>query len=246
MTHKVYIHAPQGFPVDDWALWAYMGWRNSGIDIVFFDDIEEVPASKWHIIVAGIEQTNSYLKRLGLPEKQALNIPKCIEKYADRQIWRTNMASVREQIDEDYIKFPVFIKPNGRAKEFIAGILENEGMFQRHMSSIPDETEVLLSEVVDFVSEYRGYICQGELLGILHYKGDIRVFPDMKVVDEAIDVYTNNGAPAGYSMDFGITSDGRTLLVECNDGWSLGNYGLEPSKYCRLLGRRWYEMMKGF
>jgi len=83
-------------------------------------------------------------------------------------------------------------------------------------------------------------------LGIYWYLGDFRVFPDMKIIDEAIAEYTKNGAPAGYSIDFGVTDNGKTLLVECNDGWSLGNYGLEPSKYCRLLGRRWHEMMKPF
>ena len=66
----------------------------------------------------------------------------------------------------------------------------------------------------------------------------------MKRRDSAIAEYED--APAGYSIDFGITDDNRTLLIECNDGWSLGNYGLEPSKYCRLLGKRWHELMKAY
>ncbi len=29
-----------------------------------------------------------------------------------------------------------------------------------------------------------------------------------------------------FSMDFGLTDDGRTLLIEVNDGYSIGCYGL--------------------
>ena len=49
-------------------------------------------------------------------------------------------------------------------------------------------------------------------------------------------------APAGYSADFGVTDDGRTLLVEVNDGYSLGSGGLVANLYAELLRSRWQEM----
>ena len=49
-------------------------------------------------------------------------------------------------------------------------------------------------------------------------------------------------APAGYGIDFGITDDGKTLLVEVNDGHSLGNYNLRPVEYAKLLEARWDEL----
>jgi hypothetical protein len=243
MTYKIYIQSLNNFPIADWAVSAYLGWKELGTDIIFFEDIEEVPASKWHIVVADIESTNAYFKRLGLPPKMSLNIPKSIEKYAGRQIIRTTMGEYKKTYNVPYM-YPIFMKPDGLSKEFIGGVLESEESFKLHMADKPDETPILLSEVVKFVSEYRGYVCEGKLLGIYFYMGDFRVFPDMTVIDSAIAEYED--APAGYSIDFGITDDGRTLLIECNDGWSLGNYGLEPSKYCRLLGRRWHELMKAF
>ena len=242
MTYKVYIQALNNFPIADWAVSAYLGFKEGGTDIIFFEDIEEVPASKWHIVVADIESTNAYLERLGLGPKMALNIPDCLEKYAGRKIWRMTMGEYRKRVDE--LGFPIFIKPNGRSKEFIAGVLENKKMYETYISGMQDYVPMLLSEEVKFISEYRGYVIDGELKGIYWYKGDFRKFPDMTIIDAAIADYKD--APAGYSIDFGITDDGRTLLIECNDGWSLGNYGLEPSKYCRLLGRRWHELMKAY
>ena len=44
-------------------------------------------------------------------------------------------------------------------------------------------------------------------------------------------------------MDFGVTDRGETRLVEVNDGFSLGCYGLEPILYARLLCARWSELV---
>ena len=43
-------------------------------------------------------------------------------------------------------------------------------------------------------------------------------------------------------MDFCLTDDGRTLLIEVNDGCSIGCYGLEPIDYAKLLSTRWAEL----
>ena len=64
MTYKVYIQAQNNFPIADWAVSAYMGFRAKQSDIYFFEDINEVPISKYVILVASIENTNIYLKTI--------------------------------------------------------------------------------------------------------------------------------------------------------------------------------------
>jgi ATP-grasp domain, R2K clade family 2 len=81
----------------------------------------------------------------------------------------------------------------------------------------------------------------GEVLGIRYYKGDVRLFPDVTVIDRAIAAYTNS--PAAYAIDFGIVADGRTLLVETNEAYSLGCYGLPELRYSSLIERRWQELL---
>jgi hypothetical protein len=246
MTYKVYIQSLNNFPIADWAVSAYLGFKGNGTDIIFFEDIEEVPASKWHIVIADIESTNSYLERLGIGPKMSLNIPECIEHYAGRKIWRMTHGEFKQKVLSGEMEFPLFVKPNGKSKEFIGGVLKDKRMYDSYISGMMEYVPMLISEPVEFISEYRGYVCEDKLIGLYWYSGDFRRFPKVEIIDAAIDEYTKCGAPIGYSIDFGITDKGDTLLVECNDGWSLGNYGLEPSKYCRLLGRRWHEMMKAF
>lgn len=51
-----------------------------------------------------------------------------------------------------------------------------------------------------------------------------------------------------YSVDIkriieaGITEE--SVLIECNDAWSIGSYGLDPIIYTNILLKRWFEIVK--
>lgn len=77
-------------------------------------------------------------------------------------------------------------------------------------------------------------------LDMKHYWGDPLMFPDSKVIQRAIKDYTS--APDAYGIDFGVTKDGRTLLIEVNDAWALGCYGLESHLYAKFLLTRWTQL----
>lgn len=249
MDFRIYIQSLNKFPISDWACSAYLGFKeksqptlnnpnptNNVFMYEFIDDIIETKLSKTNIIVGFIEDVSKYLEALGMEVPNALNIPPELISYAGREIRYMSMSEFKQDT-----RVPVFVKPNGRNKEF-SGVgvltrLETKACFQ----DVPDDTPVLVSEVVDFVSEYRCYVIEKKLIGIINYRGDIRVFPDVSIIDKAIEDYTSQ--PAGYSLDFGITSDGRTLLVECQDGWSLANYGISDVDYSRLLSARWLQLV---
>lgn len=239
MNYKVYIQALNNFPIADWAVSAYVGFRDNQADIYLFEDIEEVPVSPYTILVGSIENTNVFLGKLGLPPKKALNIPPELDYdwYLQRKVWITTMGEFKKDPT-----IPIFVKPAGRAKEFVAGVVTRMDSKQFFFNKIKDDCPVLVSEVVDIISEYRCYVIEGELKGIKHYMGDFRVFPDVPIIEQAIREYKS--APAGYSIDFGVLRNGRTVLIECNDGFSLGNYGLSDSVYVKLLSKRWLQMMK--
>lgn len=241
MNYKIYIQACNNFPVADWAVSAYMGFKERQANIYFFEDIEEVPVSPYNVVVSFIEDTNKYFAKLGIPPKKNFNIPESLFKYAGRGFTYDNLGHIRMLAFTGRLVYPFFLKPV-YAKRFVAGIIKNDEQLRAFLKDIPDTEEVMVSTIVNFISEYRGYVVKGELKGIKHYIGDFRVFPDMKIIDAAVADFKD--APAGYSIDFGITDKGETLLVECNDGWSLGNYGLEDSKYVSLLVARWLELMK--
>ena len=59
-----------------------------------------------------------------------------------------------------------------------------------------------------------------DILSVRPYKGDWHKHYDYNVIENAVKEFS--AAPAGYAIDFGITGDERTLLIEVNDGYALG------------------------
>jgi len=79
-------------------------------------------------------------------------------------------------------------------------------------SALPDGHEVLVSEYVTFVSEWRCFVAPGQVVDLCRYQGDVFRYPDAKVVQSAV-ADLGRSAPAGYGIDFGVLTDGRTVLV---------------------------------
>ena len=74
--------------------------------------------------------------------------------------------------------------------------------------------------------------------------GDERV-ADGEVIRDCVDRLTQSGtAASAYAIDFGVLRDGRTVLLEVNDGYSLGRYGCPPDAYVDVLGTRWAELVE--
>lgn len=96
----------------------------------------------------------------------------------------------------------------------------------------------------DCQAAYDGFTSLGIECRLFHkiqfYHGDTHAVYDRSVIEAAVDAYSN--IPAGCSLDFGVTEDGRTLLIEMNDGMALGCYGLPTEQYAKLLSARWAEL----
>jgi hypothetical protein len=95
---------------------------------------------------------------------------------------------------------------------------------------------------VEFVAEWRYFVHKQQIVGVGHYAGDVFRHPDATVVRAAIDAYQAE-APIAYGIDFGVTADGRTWLVEVNDAFALGCYGLGAVEYAAMLEDRWQQVV---
>ena len=134
--------------------------------------------------------------------------------------------------------WPVFIKPF-EDKAF-TGVLVRSPKDLMGCGRIDEDLPIYCSEPVHFIGEWRCFVRYGRILDVRHYKGRWQVHPDCQLIERAVQDYTS--APAGYSMVFGLTEQGKTLLIEINDGYSLGSYGLFYLDYAELLSARWAEL----
>lgn len=133
----------------------------------------------------------------------------------------------------------MFIKPL-EPKLFTGFVAKDRNDLYKTRCSFNEK--IYCSEVVNFKSEYRVFVRYGKVLDVKHYSGSWKYVYDSNIITNCLNDYKEQ--PSGFTLDFGVTDDGRTLLIEVNDAFSLGCYGLDPLAYAKLLETRWAELTK--
>ena len=222
-------------------LTAYLGFREFGYDVELYrwDEFDALPVTRETIVSGGIPVVLKALAKLGCPAPFLQAIPDSVAEFAGRSTWLSTMADVRNRF-ADANAAPVFFKPLPHDTKLFNGTVARRFRDLIATAHLPASLPVLCTAIVDFVSEYRVFILHRDAIGCRHYKGDFRLFPDFSVVDAAIEKFTDSSAAC--AMDFGVTREGRTLLVEVNDGYALGCYGLNEVRYARMIEARWREL----
>lgn len=213
---------------------AYEGFKQLG-DVDFCTTVHALRAVDPATVIVGSEQDLHDLLAGWDIECPNLDYPEELRPFLGRKIWPSTLFT----ITNDPSLWRVFIKPRKETKRFIGTVLEETSDLVK-LGGFVSDIDVWCSEKVEFVSEWRVYVCDGVPLGMFWYKGKWDITPDVEVIQRAIAAY--HSAPRGYAIDFGVDSEGRTLLVEVNDGFGLGNYGLPPVPYAQLLAARWQEL----
>lgn len=181
-------------------------------------------------------------KRLGINWMND-SYPESLRKYLKRSVWE---SSIRKLVMESHHKdvSNVFVKPKSKAKLF-TGFVINSSLDLFRLDGIAKDTDLYCSSVVNWLSEYRVFVIKSKIVGIKHYDGDERLKLNIEVVESAItDFEKSNQRTDAYGIDFGILDDGTTALIEWNDGFALGSYGLEKEIYTELILARWEEILK--
>lgn len=217
------------------------GLWQQGVETVDFMSPDEIKTFKDlspEVGVAGyISDVFVALETIGAPRPPPIDYPEELKGFLGRNVYKTTL---RNFLLDDR-KEPLFIKPSNDHKLF-TGLVWNNTRDQRYtMAPTPNKTEIWVSEVVEFVSEYRVFILDNEVLDCRRYKGDWSKAPHRLTVLMAVEAM-EKVAPVAYCLDFGVTKKGETLLVEANDGFAMGPYGLAPPQYACMVASRWRQL----
>ena len=201
-----------------------------------------LPLERSCLVAGDVPVVIAALKQLEVPIPVPDDYPECLRTFLRRRVWETRLDAVRERVYRDDFQ-PFFMKPKERLKRFTGKVVESYDDLSS-VVNVSKQTPVLCSEVVKWRSEYRVFVIHGKIKGTRHYCGD----PTMTLNDaetlSAIEVLERSGnANSAYGIDFGVLAQGDTALIELNDGFSLGSYGLDRSVYADLILARWTELM---
>lgn len=104
----------------------------------------------------------------------------------------------------------------------------------------------VVSELVDFVAEYRIFVHRDKIVGLQFYDGNPLVLlskDNLKKIQEAVLRYSQSkNKPKSYTLDIGILQNGDIAIIEVHPWCSVGLYGCSggflPDAY--IDGFQWY------
>jgi hypothetical protein len=136
----------------------------------------------------------------------------------------------------------IFIKPFD-IKLFTGLVLDQ--MTHTSVSGAPDDTKVMVYDVFQspIKSEFRCYIHRNRVEDIRNYSGDLFCSPNEDYLNEVISS-NKSKFPIAYTIDIGILESGENVVVEYNDMWAIGNYGISNDSYLKLLKDRYFEIVR--
>ena len=229
--------------IDDFDYKAKSKFMDLGVEVIAFngdrlETLERLNPTTKDVIIGSVEATERFFELIGVPIPNYLGYPESLKKYLHRNI------TVSKFIDIGDRPFPYFVKPKNGVKSFTGSLVQNENQKKLLVSfgDVVDDTELYVSDPLNFLSEFRCFVHKGELKGIQYYAGDFRRFPNVEVIEEMIRNYTD--CNVSYTLDVGVIDSGETALVEVNDMWAIGSYGFDAKIYVRMCIDRLMEIYK--
>lgn len=206
-------------------------------------DRRQLDLSSTYLVAGETSVISKALKQLQVEPPPPNTYPEALRYMLKRKVWESTLKAVLHDLDLNPFHAGIFVKPKDSAKKFTGCVLNSlSDTYLLKGASL--QTPVFCAETVHWLSEYRVFVINSRIAGIKHYWGDEHVHLDLSEVEEAIRRFeTSPERTNGYGIDFGVLQNGETALIEWNDGYALGSYGLDDELYTDLIIARWEEMM---
>jgi len=236
--NKAYIQTFEGTFVNEASFAAYFGLKNMGFEIVPLEhkDFFSLEMEPNAMACGGANFMKDAFRKRGIRPVAPLDIPRVLEPFCERRIEHTTLR----QLLNSNPSFPIFVKPDGQGKLFDGTVVTNAYELElfKHYDSL--DMDVIASEVIQILSEHRAFVIDRKIVDVRKYKGAYGTHPKLEVIENSISVWDDQHV--AYCLDFGVTHDGKTVLIEANDAYALGTYGLDPYNYTKMLILRWKEL----
>jgi len=232
MINRAWIHHEDKYPATVSGFCALKGFQMRGIrtEPFYSDPIKVQPTD---IVVGSRRHIHSALEFLGVRPPLLADYPDDLEKIVGFRELR-NLRYMSLGIARS-LPGPFFLK--SVAKGQIPGFVwKGTKRHKSWLSTFPNNTPVWVMNVVQYLSEYRCFVSDGNIVGIRHTRGDETLSFDFSVVRAVMEEYIH--CPAAYAIDFGVTREGTTV-VNVNDAYAIDSCGLNPVDYSRFLLTRW-------
>lgn len=170
------------------------------------------------------------------------NVPPQLKDYACGLV-----VSSYDEIDnklEYYVKSTVCIKDSRN------GVYDKSKLVKTFKDGTFQAVEFLKE---GFISEWRVFVLDGNIIDMQNYSGDIWTLPDKKSIECMIYAFEHargSNVPPAYTLDVGVHQDScglKTSVVEVHDFYACGTYNLNDHYHYPIMlweWWNWYRKMK--
>lgn len=236
----IYIQSNNKIPMWDFGSSALHGCLNTGKSYKLCEDWN-MPGSDATCLVGSVEWCTKWMEESNILVPSAIDI-KPFSTFLRRNWYTTEV----ETFLKENVEWPAFVKPYKDIKAFTGTQVLSKSDAELVLRDFTGE--LMVQQVVDPIfSEWRVYVNRKKVVGIKHYKGDHLIFPNKYDIRRVVDFAIENLDNVSFTLDFGVfnySGEPLTFLIEPNDGWAIGNYGLEPEDYLRFCEDRWKQLIK--
>ncbi len=222
---------------------AIYGFSELGAEIIPYESLDDIydVVTKEDIVLDYIQQCDTIFEKFGYKNVHIDDYPDCLKKYLGRNIWHDTINSISSNPDKWSAGW--FVKPV-KSKVFTGKVIKSINDLIGCGNS-QEDYEVICSEAIDIRREWRCFIYYDEIIDIRPYKGDYHYTYNPKVIDSIMEDFRKwKDRPVACSIDIGVTSENKTILIECNDAYALGSYGLVDFRYAKLISARWSQILE--
>lgn len=187
-----------------------------------------------NVAVGSTEFMKEVFKRLG---KEKVGLP----RNSNRKSEIISLSEIYQRVNKGenlFIK-PVEIKAYG-----VSGLVM-DGAKYTILNDIPGDTKFYAYEpfLKKLSSEWRIYVHRHKMVDARNYSGNYcqmfnPIYVNQVISENKLDF------PIAYTIDIGIFDDGENVVVEFNDMWAIGNYGIPNDLYLTLLKDRFFEIIR--
>lgn len=240
---KLYVQTKNGFPINVDIQNAIDGFEYFGYEPIGYS-IEDILShkmdnlAKTHPFVGSIDAMTALFRNLNKSPKP-IDFPDSIIKSGliNREIKIMKLNDLFNLVNLEHK--PIFVKPV--ETKLFDGILLSKDEHLNYLNSF-DNCDVIVSDYIDIVSEHRIYVHKNKIVYSCNYNGDFKINPDFSYVNKLIENYEDQ--PISYTIDIAILKDGTMTVIEFNDFWAIGGYGLFCVNYATMLKDRYFEIIK--
>lgn len=236
-----HIQYRRGLPATEGCYSAWRALEDRGWEIQPFEHPDEVDVQPDEPLIGGLPYVVAALERLNVTPPD-IDYPTAFRPFLlDPSVHIQPLRWARRARDQ----WPLFVKPTTGRKEFTGLVIRTTDDLLG-ISHVDDELPVFVSTPANLRGrvEWRAFVIDGSVRDVRPYS--LCADGDAPAVT-FIQMLANQWAsiPAGCSIDV-VNIGTRDLpdwrVVECNDGYSLGSYGLFCGSYAELLVKRWAEL----